>query len=79
MALMHARGDLAVGEPFKHYSLLGTEFACAIEATTLVGGAEAVISTVGGRAWLTGVSYYGTDPEDPFPNGYRLNDTWFSC
>jgi len=79
MALMHARGDLAVGEPFKHYSLLGTEFACAIETKTTVGGIEAVVSTVGGRAWLTGVSYYGTDPEDPFPQGYRLNDTWFSC
>jgi len=30
MALMHARGELAVGEPFKHYSLLGTEFAWSI-------------------------------------------------
>lgn len=79
MALMHARGELAVGEPFKHYSLLDTEFACSIDATTTVGGVEAVISTVGGRAWLTGISYYGTDPEDPFPYGYRLNDTWFSC
>lgn len=79
MALMHARGDLAVGEPFTHLSLLDTEFACRIEEETTVGGQQAVVTRVGGRAWLTGVSYYGTDPDDPFPHGYRLNDTWLAC
>jgi len=79
MALMHAHGDLAVGEPFTHLSILDTEFACAIEETAAVGGLDAVVTRVGGRAWLTGVSYYGADPEDPFPNGYRLNDTWLAC
>jgi proline racemase len=79
MALMHARGELEVGEAFRHYSILDTVFACSIEATTTLGGVEAVVTNVGGRAWLTGVSYYGADPEDPFPNGYRLNDTWLSC
>jgi proline racemase len=79
MALMHARGELAVGEAFKHLSILDTEFDCRIDAITTVGAVEAVNTTVGGRAWLTGVSYYGTDPEDPFPAGYRLNDTWLSC
>ena len=79
MAVMHARGELAVDEPFRHVSILGTEFSCGIEATASVGGIDAVITRVGGRAWLTGVSYYGVDPEDPFPQGYRLNDTWLSC
>jgi len=79
MAVMHARGELAVGEPFQHLSILDTEFACSIESTTKVGGLDAVLPNVSGRAWLTGVSYYGTDPEDPFPNGYRLNDTWHAC
>ena len=79
MALMHARGELAVDEPFRHLSILDTVFDCRIEGTTAVAGVEAVVTNVGGRAWLTGVSYYGTDPEDPFPQGYRLNDTWMSC
>src|ERR1700742_1842597 len=73
MALMHARGELAAGEPFKHLSILDTVFDCSIEATTSVGEVAAVVTNVGGRAWLTGVSYYGADPEDPFPHGYRLN------
>ncbi len=79
MALMHARGELAIGEPFTHLSILDTEFACLIEERTEVGGRDAFVTRVGGRAWLTGVSYYGADPEDPFPHGYRLNDTWLAC
>jgi proline racemase len=79
MALMHARGELAVGERFKHLSILDTVFECSIESTTRVCEVAAVVTNVGGRAWLTGVSYYGADPEDPFPHGYRLNDTWLSC
>jgi len=79
MAVMSARGELAVGEPFRHLSILGTEFACSIETATSVGGIDAVVTRVGGRAWLTGISYYGVDPEDPFPQGYRLNDTWLAC
>ena len=79
MALMHSRGELAVGEPFRHLSLLDTEFLCSIEETNNLGQTLAVITNVSGRAWLTGVSYYGSDPEDPFAHGYRLNDTWVSC
>jgi proline racemase len=79
MALMHARGELEVGEAFNHYSLLDTVFGCRIESSSTVAGTPSVTTRVAGRAWLTGVSYYGTDPEDPFPEGYRLNDTWMSC
>jgi proline racemase len=79
MALMHARGELSVGEPFTHLSILDTEFACSIEGVTKAGGIDAVHTSVAGRAWLTGMSQYGSDPEDPFPHGYRLNDTWLRC
>lgn len=78
MALMHARGDLVVGEPFIHLSVLDTQFMCRLDGTTQVGIKPAVLPHISGRAWLTGVSYYGVDPEDPFPEGYRLNDTWFA-
>ena len=79
MALMHARGDLAPGEAFTHTSVLGTEFHCRIHGLTQAGDTPAIIPQISGRAWLTGVSYYGADPEDPFPEGYRMNDTWFNC
>jgi proline racemase len=79
MALLHARGELAVGEPFLHLSILDTEFACGIEGKATVGGIDATVTRVSGRAWLTGVSHYGVDPDDPFPQGYRLNDSWPTC
>ena len=78
MALLHARGELAVGEKFRHLSILDTAFDCEITAEAKAGSVSAVIPQVSGRAWLTGVSYYGVDPEDPFPEGYRLSDTWFN-
>ncbi|MBK8160950.1 MAG: proline racemase family protein [Rhodospirillaceae bacterium] len=78
MALLHARGELAVGEKFRHTSILDTVFDCRILETTRSGAVPAVIPEVSGRAWLTGVSHYGVDPEDPFPEGYRLSDTWFA-
>ncbi|MBL4929535.1 proline racemase family protein [Fuscibacter oryzae] len=78
MALLHARGDLAVGERFRHLSILDTVFDCEVLAEANAGDVPAVIPQVSGRAWLTGVSHYGVDPEDPFPEGYRLSDTWFN-
>jgi len=59
--------------------VLETEFHCQITDTAQVGSTPAVIPQISGRAWITGLSYYGADPQDPFPEGYRLNDTWFAC
>ena len=28
------------------------------------------------RAWITGTHQHMLDPDDPFPRGYRLSDTW---
>lgn len=77
LALLHARGDLATGETFVHESIIDTEFRSRVLETTMAGPVAAVVPEVSGRAWLTGVSHYGVDPDDPFPLGYRLNDTWF--
>ena len=77
MALLQARGELAVGEPFRHTSILDTAFDCRITELAQVGDAPAVVPEISGRAWLTGISHYGIDREDPFPRGYRLPDTWF--
>lgn len=77
LALLHARGEIQIGEKFVHRSILDTEFECRILDTTQVGPLDAIKPQIKGRAWLTGISQYGVDPEDPFPTGYRLADTWF--
>lgn len=76
LAVMHARGQIAVGETFVHRSILNTEFHGRVEAVVDVDGRPAIIPSVSGRAWITAFHQYVLDPSDPFPKGYRLGDTW---
>ena len=76
MAVLHARGQLAVGERFVGLSLLGTDFDCRIEETAEVGGRPGIVPVIAGSAWITGTHQHMLDPADPFPGGYRLSDTW---
>jgi len=76
LALMHARGEIAVGERFIHESIIGTKFDGEIFETTKVGGQYAVSVAITGRAWITAFHQYVLDPSDPFPTGYTLSDTW---
>lgn len=78
MAVLHARGQLAVGETFKHRSIIGTEFICEIRGTTKVGDFDAILPRVKGRAWLTGYRQSMLDSSDPFPHGYRVGDQWLA-
>jgi proline racemase len=73
---MHAKGLIAEGETFIHESIIGTEFESRITATTKIGDYPAVVSTVAGQAWITGITQFGVDPTDPFPLGFTLADTW---
>jgi proline racemase len=72
MAQLHTRGDLALHEDFVNESLLGTTFTGRLIAETQVGGTQAVVPTVTGRAWITGMAQYLLDPTDPFPAGFTL-------
>jgi len=76
MALMHARGEMAVGDRFRGLSILNSRFDCCIEGITQVGPLPAIIPTIRGRAWVTGTHQLMLDPTDPWPRGYRLTDTW---
>ena len=72
MAQLAARGELAIGEDFVHGSLIGTTFTGRLVERATVGGFPAVVPTVRGRAWLTGIGHYLLDPEDPFPAGFLI-------
>ncbi len=72
MASLHARGQLAIGESFRHESILGTLFTGRLVETTRVGDYPAVIPEISGRAHLTGISTLVLTPDDPFPGGFLL-------
>jgi proline racemase len=76
MALLHAKGALQPGDRFVGTSILGTRFDCRIEADCEVGGKPAILPSISGRAWITDTRQLLCDPDDPFPRGYRLGDTW---
>ena len=77
MAVMHAKGQLGLNQPFEHISITGTRYYCRISGTTQIGPTKAVITNIAGQAWITGIMQYGVDPTDPFPQGHMLSDVWF--
>jgi proline racemase len=76
MATLHARGMLGLHEDFRHEGILGTVFTGRLLEETTVGPYRAVVPTLSGEAWITGLSSYTLDPADPFPDGFTVGDLW---
>ena len=76
MAVLHARGELVVGEAFTGISIIDSEFHCNIKEMVNVGDKNGIVPVLSGRAWLTGTRQLMLDPADPWPGGYKLSDTW---
>lgn len=76
MAVLHARGRLKPGQDFVNAGPLGTTFTGRIVAETRVGPHPAVVPTLSGQGWITGLSHWTLDPADPFPKGYTIGDIW---
>jgi proline racemase len=76
MATLHARGRLAIAEPFRHEGILGTVFTGRLLEETRVGPYKAVVPELAGAAWITGFAQYVVDPHDPFPEGFTVGDIW---
>ena len=76
MAVLHARGLLGVGETMTHASPIGSTFDGRVVAETSVGDRPAIVPAIRGRAFVTGITQVFVDPDDPFPEGYLLSDTW---
>ena len=76
MAVLHAKGQLGLNEDFHHEGVLGTIFTGRLIEETQVGPYKAVVPTLRGQAWITGMANYVVDPSDPFPNGFTVGDIW---
>ena len=76
MALLYAKGELKKGDRMIGRSIINSRFDCSIVDETMVGDKKAIIPSIRGRAWITGTHQLMLDPEDPWPEGYRLSDTW---
>ena len=72
MAELWARGELALDQDFINESFIGSTFTGRLVEETTVAGIPAVVPTITGRAWVTGMSQYLLDPTDPFPTGFQF-------
>jgi len=76
MALMAAKGQMKPKETFEAVSIIGSRFSGRIVETSTVGDRPAIVPEISGRGWVTGIHQHMLDPDDPWPTGYRLSDTW---
>ncbi len=77
LALLSARGQIAQGQVLTAQSIIGSTFTGRIVGTHLLAdGRTAILPEISGRGWITGIHQHMLDPDDPWPRGYRLADTW---
>ncbi|ATF15110.1 proline racemase [Brevibacillus sp. HB1.2] len=72
VATLHARGKLSAGESFVHEGIVGSQFIGKVVATTQVGSYPAVIPSIEGTAFITGLHQFVVDPTDPLKDGFLL-------
>ena len=72
MATLYARGELEIGEPFVHESIIGTTFNGQLLRKVMVGDFEAVVPRVGSTAYITGIQQFVIDPDDPLAMGFSF-------
>ena len=76
LALMHQRGQISQGVMLTARSLIGSQFQGQIVETVTLGGKPAIVPEISGRGWIIDMRQRLLDPSDPWPRGYRVNDTW---
>lgn len=76
MAVMAARGKMEVNQTLTATSIIDSQFTGRIAELTTVGDKPAIIPEISGRGWITGTHQHMLDPDDPWPEGYKVNDTW---
>jgi trans-L-3-hydroxyproline dehydratase len=76
LAVLYARGEMRGGDSMTHASAIGSTFDGRIVEEARVGDRSAIVPAIRGSAWITGIWQVFVGPDDPFPEGYLLSDTW---
>jgi proline racemase len=62
MATLYAKGELGLNQDFHHEGILGTIFSGRLIEEVQIGPYKAVVPTISGQAWITGMASYVIDP-----------------
>ena len=76
LAVLHSQGKIKKGDVFLANSIIGSSFEGKVISEGNFGELPFIVPEISGQAWITGTHQYFVDPSDPWPEGYRLNDTW---
>lgn len=74
--VLHAKGELAIGQDFVHESIVGTVFTGRLVERTMLGAQPAVVPAITGGGWIPSFAQYVIDSTDPFPEGFTVGDLW---
>jgi proline racemase len=73
LAVLHARGEVALGTTFRHRSIVDSVFeAWVVDEGPPVDRHPSVVTEVEGSAFRTGESLFSLDPRDPLGTGFLL-------
>ena len=72
LAHLAGTGRLQVGEPFVHESIIGSRFVGRIQQVVDLQGKPAIIPSIEGSAFTTGLNTIWIDPSQPFPTGFQV-------
>lgn len=72
LALLYEKGQLKMGEEYRHESIIGSIFKCKVLEEVTVAEYPAVVTEITGSAYITGMHTFLIDPDDPFPEGFEL-------
>lgn len=75
MAARFAKGTQRLGEEMVSESIIGSLFYGSLVEETRVGPFRAVVPTVRGSAYITGIQQFVLDRRDPFPDGFYLGES----
>ena len=76
LATLYARGLVGVGDRRTSRSIIGGTFTAEVIGEATVGNRKAVLPRITGRGWIYGREELRMAPDEPFPAGFALSDTW---
>ncbi|MEM9047840.1 MAG: proline racemase family protein [Pseudomonadota bacterium] len=76
MAILAARGEMAEGDELVARSIIDSVFTGRFRDRARLCAHDSILPEISGRAWITGIHQHMLAPDDPWPEGYRLSDTW---
>jgi proline racemase len=72
LANLYDHGQIGIGQPFRHESVIDTIFTGKVLAETTVAGLPAVETEIAGSGFVTGLHQFLLQPDDPTLQGFLV-------